>query len=41
MKKVQIGDIFEIDTPNGKGYLHYIYNNKGKYHFIKSIDVSF
>jgi hypothetical protein len=27
MKKVQIGNIFEIDTPNGKGYLHYIYNN--------------
>lgn len=28
MKKIRIGDIFEINTPNGKAYLHYIYKDK-------------
>lgn len=27
MKKLRIGDIFEITTPVGKAYLHYIYEN--------------
>jgi hypothetical protein len=28
MKKIKLGDIFEIDTPKGKVYLHYIYKDK-------------
>jgi hypothetical protein len=28
MIKIKIGDIFEINTPKGKAYLHYIYNDK-------------
>lgn len=27
MSKISLGDIFEIDTPKGKAYLHYIYND--------------
>jgi len=28
MSKIRIGDIFEINTPKGKGYLHYVYKDK-------------
>jgi len=28
MTKIKIGDIFEINTPKGKAYLHYIYSDK-------------
>jgi hypothetical protein len=28
MRRIQIGDIFEINTSKGKAYLHYIHNNK-------------
>lgn len=28
MKKIKEGDIFEINTPKGKAYLHYIYKDK-------------
>jgi len=28
MKKIQVGDVFEIITPKGKGYFQYVYNNK-------------
>lgn len=28
MKKIQIGDVFEIETPKGKGYFQYVYHNK-------------
>ncbi|MCG9968492.1 hypothetical protein L9W92_10555 [Pelotomaculum terephthalicicum JT] len=28
MKKIQIGDVFEIATSKGKGYFQYIYSNK-------------
>lgn len=28
MAKIEIGDIFEIDTPAGKAYLHYVYKDK-------------
>jgi hypothetical protein len=28
MIKIKIGDIFEINTPKGKAYLHYIYKDK-------------
>lgn len=28
MGKIQIGDIFEINTPKGSAYLHYIYKDK-------------
>jgi hypothetical protein len=27
MKKIQIGDIFELETAKGKGYLHYVYKD--------------
>lgn len=27
MKKIRVGDLFEINTPKGKGYLHYIYKD--------------
>lgn len=27
MKKIKIGDIFEITTPKGKAFLHYIYKD--------------
>lgn len=27
MTKIKIGDIFEINTPKGKAYLHYIYKD--------------
>ena len=27
MPKIKIGDIFEINTPNGKAYLHYIHED--------------
>jgi hypothetical protein len=29
MRKIQLGDIFEINTPNGNAYLHYIYDEAG------------
>jgi hypothetical protein len=28
MAKIKIGDIFEINTPAGNAYLHYVYNDK-------------
>lgn len=28
MKKIQLGDIFEIQTSKGFGYIHYIYEDK-------------
>lgn len=28
MKRIEIGDIFEIETPRGIGYLQYVYDNK-------------
>lgn len=28
MAKIKLGDIFEINTPKGKAYLHYIYKDK-------------
>jgi hypothetical protein len=28
MGKIKVGDIFEINTPKGKAYLHYIYKDK-------------
>lgn len=28
MKRIKIGDVFEIETPKGKGYLQYVYHNK-------------
>ncbi|HYE56396.1 MAG TPA: hypothetical protein VD996_16215 [Chitinophagaceae bacterium] len=28
MKKIQLGDIFELKTPNGNAYLHYVYEDK-------------
>lgn len=28
MVKIKIGDIFEINTPKGKAYLHYVYKDK-------------
>lgn len=28
MKKIEIGDLFEIDTPRGKGYFQYAYSDK-------------
>jgi len=28
MVRIKIGDIFEINTPKGKAYLHYIYKDK-------------
>ena len=28
MARIKIGDIFEIETPKGKAYLHYIYKDK-------------
>lgn len=28
MRKIKLGDIFEINTPKGKAYLHYIYKDK-------------
>lgn len=28
MKRIKIGDIFEISTNKGKGYLHYVYDDK-------------
>lgn len=28
MAKVTIGDIYEINTPEGKAYLHYVYGDK-------------
>lgn len=28
MKKIQVGDVFEITTTKGKGYFQYIYHNK-------------
>lgn len=28
MKKIQMGDVFEITTPKGKGYFQYVFNNK-------------
>lgn len=27
MKKIKIGDVFELETPKGKAYLHYIYDD--------------
>lgn len=28
MKRIKIGDVFEIDVTNGKAYLQYVYNNE-------------
>lgn len=28
MGRIKVGDIFEINTPKGKAYLHYIYKDK-------------
>ncbi|WP_291529132.1 hypothetical protein [Bacteroides sp. UBA939] len=28
MKRIKLGDIFEINTPEGKAYLHYIYRDE-------------
>lgn len=28
MAKIKVGDIFELNTPKGKAYLHYIHNDK-------------
>lgn len=28
MGKIKVGDVFEINTPKGKAYLHYIYKDK-------------
>lgn len=28
MRRIKVGDIFEISTPKGKAYLHYIYKDK-------------
>lgn len=28
MKRIKVGDIFEINTPKGKAYLHYIYKDQ-------------
>jgi len=28
MGRIKVGDIFEIHTPKGKAYLHYIYKDK-------------
>ena len=28
MKRTKIGDVFEIDTPKGKGYFQYVYSDK-------------
>lgn len=28
MKRIRVGDIFEINTPKGKAYLHYIYKDE-------------
>lgn len=28
MARIKIGDIFEINTPKGKAYLHYVYKDK-------------
>jgi hypothetical protein len=30
MARIKVGDIFEINTPKGKGYLHYIYKDRTK-----------
>jgi len=27
MSTIEVGDIFEIDTPNGKAYLHFVYQH--------------
>lgn len=27
MKKIKVGDVFELETPKGKAYLHYIYDD--------------
>ena len=28
MKKIKLGDVFDIETPKGKAYLHYIFEDK-------------
>lgn len=28
MKKIKLGDVFKIDTPKGKAYLHYVYEDE-------------
>lgn len=28
MKRIKLGDVFEINTPKGKAYLHYIYKHE-------------
>jgi hypothetical protein len=38
MAREKLGDIFEIDTPKGKAYLHYIYldpNPKMGFHLLR------
>ena len=35
MSKIKIGDIFEIDTPKGKGYLHYIHRDSNTGELIR------
>lgn len=35
MNKIIIGDIFEINTPKRKGYLHYVYKDKKIGHLIR------
>ena len=35
MNKIKIGDIFEINTPKGKAYLHYIYVDEDKIELIR------
>ena len=35
MAKIKLGDIFEINTPKGKAYLHYIYKHPTISHLIR------
>lgn len=35
MKKIEIGDIFEINTPEGKAYLHYVYIDDTKIELLR------
>lgn len=38
MKRIKIGDIFELETSKGKCYLHYIYKDKLMGHLIRVLD---
>jgi hypothetical protein len=40
-KRVKVGDVFSIKTPNGYGYIQYIYNDDEYWYLIRKISGKF